>query len=92
MALIRSLLHLVFMGVTVVPWALAVLVCSLFLSSTAIYWMCVGWLRVAVGGARALLGIRTQVIGWENLPTGQTSPAVFWSSTRAPSRPSSCPR
>ena len=77
MALIRSLLHLVFMGVTVVPWALAVLVCSLFLSSTAIYWMCVGWLRLAVGGARVLLGIRTQVIGWENLPTGQTSPAVL---------------
>jgi 1-acyl-sn-glycerol-3-phosphate acyltransferase len=77
MALIRSLLHLLFMGVTVVPWALAVLLCSLFLSSTAIYWMCVGWLRVAVGGARVLLGIRTHVIGWENLPTGQTSAAVL---------------
>jgi 1-acyl-sn-glycerol-3-phosphate acyltransferase len=77
MALIRSLLHLLFMGVTVVPWALVVLLCSLFLGSTAIYWMCVGWLRVAVGGARVLLGIRTHVIGWENLPTGDTSAAVL---------------
>jgi 1-acyl-sn-glycerol-3-phosphate acyltransferase len=77
MALIRSLLHLLFMGVTVVPWALAVLVCSLFLSSTQIYWMCAGWLRVAVGGARWLLGIRTRVTGWENLPTGQTSAAIL---------------
>ena len=77
MALIRSLLHLIFMGVTVVPWALAVLLCSLFMGSTRIYWMCVGWLRVAVGGARWLLGIRTHVIGWENLPTGQTSAAVL---------------
>jgi 1-acyl-sn-glycerol-3-phosphate acyltransferase len=77
MALLRSLLHLLFMGVTVVPWALAVLVCSLFLNSTQVYWMCAGWLRVAVGGARVLLGIRTHVIGWENLPTGQTSAAVL---------------
>ncbi len=77
MALIRSLLHLLFMGITVVPWALAVLVCSLFLSSTQIYWMCAGWLRVAVGGARWLLGIRTRVTGWENLPTGQTSAAIL---------------
>ena len=77
MALIRSLLHLLFMGVTVVPWAIVVIVCSPFVRSTTLYWMCVGWLRVAVGGARALMGIRTQVIGWENLPTGQTSPAVL---------------
>ncbi len=77
MALIRSLLHLLFMGVTVVPWAIAVLVCSLFLSSTQIYWMCAGWLRVAVWGARWLLGIRTRVTGWEHLPTGQTSAAVL---------------
>ena len=77
MALIRSLLHLLFMGVTVVPWALAVLVASLFVSRTTVYWMCTGWLRAAVAGARVLLGIRTQVMGWDNLPTGQTSAAVL---------------
>ena len=77
MALIRSLLHLLFMGITVVPWALVVLVCSLFMSSTRIYWLCAGWLRLAVAGARWLLGIRTRVTGWDNLPTGQTSAAVL---------------
>lgn len=77
MALLRSLLHLLFMGVTVVPWALVVILSSFFVSSTTLYWMCAGWLRVAVDGARVLLGIRTHVMGWENLPTGQTSAAVL---------------
>jgi 1-acyl-sn-glycerol-3-phosphate acyltransferase len=36
MAWLRSLLHLLWMGVTVVPWAIAVIVGSLFLSSTAV--------------------------------------------------------
>ena len=77
MAFLRSVLHLLWMGITVVPWAIAVLIASLFVSSTTLYWMCAGWLRWAVGGARWLLGIRVQVQGWENLPLGQTSPAVL---------------
>ena len=77
MAWLRSLLHLLWMGVTVVPWALAVIIGSLFLSSTAVYWMCAGWLRWAVAGARVILGIQVRVIGWENLPAGQTSAAVL---------------
>jgi 1-acyl-sn-glycerol-3-phosphate acyltransferase len=77
MSLIRSVLHLLFMGVTVVPWALAVLLAAPFLNSTRIYWMCAGWLRVAVWGGRWILGIRNRVIGYENLPVGQTAPAVL---------------
>jgi 1-acyl-sn-glycerol-3-phosphate acyltransferase len=77
MAWLRSVLHLIWMGVTVVPWAMAVLLASLFVSSTTLYWMCVGWLRCAVSGARVILGIKVRVTGWENLPQGQTSPAVL---------------
>lgn len=77
MSLIRSVLHLLFMGVTVVPWALAVLLAAPFLNSTRIYWMCAGWLRVAVWGGRWILGIRNHVIGYENLPIGQKAPAVL---------------
>ncbi|MEY2685399.1 MAG: hypothetical protein RJA09_2543 [Pseudomonadota bacterium] len=77
MSLIRSVLHLLFMGVTVVPWALAVLLAAPLLNSTRIYWMCAGWLRVAVWGGRWILGIRNQVIGYDNLPVGQTAPAVL---------------
>ncbi len=74
---LRSVLHLLFMAVTVVPWALAVLLAAPFLNSTRIYWFCVGWLRLAVWGGRWILGIRNHVIGWENLPVASTAPAVL---------------
>ncbi|MEY4976846.1 MAG: hypothetical protein RIQ97_2041 [Pseudomonadota bacterium] len=74
---LRSVLHLLWMAVTVVPWALAVLLASLFLRPTALYWMCVGWLSVAVKGGTAILGIHNRVHGFENLPQGKTDPAVL---------------
>ncbi|MFY7906999.1 MAG: lysophospholipid acyltransferase family protein, partial [Burkholderiaceae bacterium] len=77
MAFVRSVLHMLWMVVTVIPWALAVVVVSPFISPTRIYWMCAGWLKVAVKGGEVLLGIRNHIIGWENLPTGTTSPAVL---------------
>jgi len=75
--LLRSVLHTLFMAVTVVPWALAVLVAAPFLNSTQIYWMCAGWLKLAVGSGQLILGIRNHVIGYENLPVGSTAPAVL---------------
>ena len=77
MYLIRSILHLLWMTLTVIPWGLAVLVFSLFGSSTQIYWMCAGWLRVAVSGGTVILGIKNRVTGMENLPTAETSGAVL---------------
>ncbi|MCV0441204.1 MAG: 1-acyl-sn-glycerol-3-phosphate acyltransferase [Hydrogenophaga sp.] len=77
MNLLRSVLHTLFMAVTVVPWALAVLVAAPFLNSTQIYWMCAGWLKLAVGSGQLILGIRNHVIGYENLPVGSTAPAVL---------------
>jgi 1-acyl-sn-glycerol-3-phosphate acyltransferase len=68
---------MLWMAVTVVPWALAVLIAAPFLNSTQIYWMCAGWLKVAVRGGNVILGIRNQVIGFENLPVGSTAPAVL---------------
>ncbi len=77
MSAIRSVLHLLFMGVTVVPWALAVLVASLFLTRTQVYWMCAGWLKTSVWAGRWILGIRNHVIGYENLPLDSKAPAVL---------------
>ncbi len=74
---LRSVLHLLFMAVTVVPWALAVLIAAPFLSSTKIYWMCVGWLRLAVRSGELMLGIRNRISGFENLPVGTTAPAIL---------------
>ncbi len=74
---LRSLLHLLFMAVTVVPWALAVVVAAPFLSSAQVYRMCVRWLKLAVDSGTVILGIRNHVIGFENLPVGTTAPAVL---------------
>jgi 1-acyl-sn-glycerol-3-phosphate acyltransferase len=77
MNLFRSVLHLLWMAVTVVPWALFVILVSYLVSSTTLYWICVGWLRTAVQGGTWILGIRNQVQGMENLPVGSTDPAVL---------------
>lgn len=77
MNFIRSMLHILWMAVTVVPWALFVIAASFVVSSTTLYWLCVGWLRLAVRGGTWILGIRNRVHGMENLPRGATDPAVL---------------
>ncbi|MDB5850188.1 MAG: 1-acyl-sn-glycerol-3-phosphate acyltransferase [Rhodoferax sp.] len=77
MRLLRSILHLLWMAVTIVPWALTVLVVSLFAGPTRIYWLCARWLKLAVDGGTTILGIQNRITGFENLPTGTTAPAVL---------------
>ena len=77
MPFLRSVLHMLWMVLTVIPWGLAVVVAAPFLSSTQVYWMCAGWLKVAVRGGNVILGIRNQIIGYENLPVGSTAPAIL---------------
>ncbi len=77
MNLIRSVLHLLWLIITVIPWALFVVVFSYFASSTRIYWWCVGWLRMAVHSGTWILGIQNRVTGMENLPIGAKDPAVL---------------
>jgi 1-acyl-sn-glycerol-3-phosphate acyltransferase len=77
MNFIRSLLHLLWMAITVVPWALFVVVVSYFVSSTRLYWICAAWLRLAIQGGTVILGIRNRIQGLENLPQGSKDPAVL---------------
>ena len=77
MPLIRSILHILWMTLSVIPWATFVIIASIFVSSTTMYWMCAGWLRVAVRGGTFILGIKNRVTGMENLPTGENSAAVL---------------
>jgi 1-acyl-sn-glycerol-3-phosphate acyltransferase len=76
-ALLRSALHMLWMLVTVIPWGIIMLVASLRVRGQPLWWMAVRWLRWAMDGARVILGIRTNVIGMDNLPTGSTSPAIL---------------
>ena len=77
LAWLRSVLHLLWMVVTVVPWATFAITASLFVSPTRMYWICAGWLKLAVNSGQWILGIRNRITGFENLPTGTTAPAVL---------------
>ncbi|OZI30906.1 1-acyl-sn-glycerol-3-phosphate acyltransferase [Bordetella genomosp. 10] len=75
MAFLRSLVYLLFLSITVIPYALA---CILWapLPQHWRYRLTVGWPRLAVWGARVICGIRWRVEGWDNLPDG---PAILLS-------------
>jgi len=77
MAFVRSAIHFLWMLVTVVPFAIAILAGSLWRDKVSLYWIAVRWLRWVLGGARVMLGIEVSVEGRENLPLGETSPAVL---------------
>ncbi len=77
MNFIRSLVHVLWMAITVVPWALFVVVVSYFISSTRVYWVCAAWLRLAVNSGTWILGIQNRIQGMENLPQGSKDPAVL---------------
>ncbi|MDQ3058248.1 MAG: 1-acyl-sn-glycerol-3-phosphate acyltransferase [Pseudomonadota bacterium] len=77
MPLIRSVLHMLWLILTVIPWALFVVIASFFVNSTTMYWMCARWLKLAVDSGTFILGIENRVTGMENLPTGEKSPAVL---------------
>lgn len=68
---LRSLIFVLWMTLTVIPWALGVLLISVFARGDTVYWACVGWLRLAIAGARVICGVSYRVHGMANLPTAQ---------------------
>lgn len=72
---LRSALYMLFLIVTVIPYAF---LCMLWapLPQRWRYKLTVGWPRLAVWGARVICGIRWEILGRENLPDG---PAVLLS-------------
>lgn len=66
------------MVLTVVPYALAILLVALFgARGRPRYRIAAAWLKLCTDGARGLLGIRVRVTGMENLPQGEKSPAIL---------------
>lgn len=68
---LRSALYIVFLAATVIPWALAVMLVSIFMRGEPVYWMCAGWLRTAILGARFICGVRWRLQGMDHLPKGK---------------------
>ena len=65
---VRSALFVLFMAVTVIPWALAVLVVSVFARGNTVYKLCVGWLTLSIWGAKVICGVHARLHGMERLP------------------------
>ncbi len=79
LAALRSLLFVLYLIITVVPWGSAVVLVSPFLNSTRLYWMCANWLRIAIWGARIICGVTWRVRGMENLPTQERESVILLS-------------
>ena len=78
MAALRSILHMLWMLITVVPYTLVILLASLLgLRGAPLYRIAAAWLSLSVSAARVILGIQTRITGMENLPVGEKSPAVL---------------
>ena len=73
---IRSLAFVLWLAITVVPWALAVVVVSIFVRGGPVYWMCAGWLGNAIWAARWICGVRHRIQGMEHLPTAADANAA----------------
>ena len=77
LAFLRSALHMLWMMLTVMPWAICVLIASLFMSPTRVYWLCAGWLKCAMWGLKVICGVSWRVHGLENLPQGDKDGAIL---------------
>jgi len=67
-----------FMFVTVIPYTLAILVARLLgAKGDARYAIAQKWLTLSIDAARVIMGIRYEVQGQDNLPVGETSPAIL---------------
>jgi len=77
-AMLRSTLHMAFMFVTVIPYTLLILLARLLGAKGNVrYAFAQKWLTLSIEAARVIMGIRYQVQGQENLPVGETSPAIL---------------
>lgn len=74
--MLRSALFFLWMVLTVIPWATVVVLLSPLVSSTRLYWICAGWLKTAIWGAKVFCGVRYRVQGMGNVPTAADGTAA----------------
>ena len=78
MSLIRSVIHMLWMGITVIPYTLLILLVRLFGGSPALRWKIArAWLTLSVDSARWICGVKYRVQGMENLPTDANQGVVL---------------
>ena len=73
---LRSALFIAFLLVTLVPWAIFAVTFSIFVRGSPMYWVCAGWLKTAIWGAKVICGVRYRIQGMHNLPTAANAKAA----------------
>ncbi len=73
---LRSVLYLVWLFVTVVPWSLVVVLMAPLVKSRTLYRVCAAWLKTGILGAKWICGVHWRVQGLENLPTAEDEKAA----------------
>lgn len=73
---LRSALFILWLVLTVMPWAILSVVASVFLRGARLYWITTAWLRAAIWGARWICGVRYRVTGMENVPSAADEKAA----------------
>jgi 1-acyl-sn-glycerol-3-phosphate acyltransferase len=76
LAYLRSAVYFLWLLLTVIPWSLFVVALSPFLRSTPLYWVCAGWLKTAILGAKWICGVKWRVQGLENVPSAADGTAA----------------
>lgn len=77
-AWLRSTVHMIFMVVTIMPFALVVVLLGwLGVGQSRLYHIAVSWLKLSVRTAHWIMGVRYQIHGYDNLPVGEKSPAIL---------------
>ena len=74
---LRSALFVLWLAISVIPWALMSLIASIFIRGTPLYWLTTYWLRLAIAGARVICGVRHRIVGIENLNAADRSGPVI---------------
>ncbi len=78
MALLRSVVHMAVMFVTVIPYSLLIVLARVLgTKGSSLYVIAQKWLTLSVDAARVIMGIRYEIQGQDNLPVGETSPAIL---------------
>jgi len=72
MNLIRSLLVFSFIVISIIPFGIGLLLCSLFLGSTKLWWwFAAPFLKGVIGAARLIAGVEYRVHGEDRLPAAE---------------------
>lgn len=76
-AVLRSSIFVIFLALTVVPWAMAAVMLSVFVRGQPLYRFCVGWLNLSIKAATWICGVRYHLQGEAHLRQAEQADAVI---------------